>query len=127
MVKKEPKYYGKTTEELKSMTITQFMKIVPSRVRRTLKRGFTPAQKIFMEKVNSGAKEVKTHCRDMIVIPEMLGKKILVHNGKKFVPVEIDIEKLGCFLGEFALTRSSVSHSAPGVGATRSSGAISVR
>jgi len=78
MVKKEPKYYGKTTEELKSMTITQFMKIVPSRVRRTLKRGFTPAQKIFMEKVNSGAKEVKTHCRDMIVIPEMLGKKILV-------------------------------------------------
>jgi len=64
---------------------------------------------------------VKTHCRDMIILPSFVGKTIGVHNGKEFQPVKIQPEMIGHYLGEFALTRKRVKHSGPGVGATRSS------
>ena len=65
--------------------------------------------------------------RNTIIIPEMVGKNIMVYNGKLFAPVKVEIDMLGHYLGEFALTRKSVKHSAPGVGATKSSAAVSVR
>ena len=70
---------------------------------------------------------VKTHCRDMIVLPEMLGVTIGVYNGKEFVPIEITPEMIGHYLGEFALTRRRVSHGAPGVGSTKSSQYVPLR
>ena len=84
---------------------------------------------IKIQKVREGKykKPIKTHCRNMVIIPEMLGLLIGVHTGKEFVPVEITVEKLGHYLGEFRMTRTKVSHSAPGVGATRSSAAASVK
>ena len=63
----------------------------------------------------------------MIIIPDMIDKTIKVHNGKEFVQLIIMPEMLGHRLGEFSLTRKKISHSAPGVGATRSSSAVSVR
>ncbi|MDO8555781.1 MAG: ribosomal protein S19 family protein, partial [Nanoarchaeota archaeon] len=60
----------------------------------------------------------------MVIIPEMLGIMIHVHKGREFVPVEITPEMLGHYLGEFAQTRQKVGHSAPGIGATRSSSGI---
>lgn len=63
----------------------------------------------------------------MIVLPEMVGKLIQVHNGKIFAPVAITDEMIGHYLGEFALTRQKVKHSAPGIGATKSSAAASVK
>ncbi|MEM3151636.1 MAG: ribosomal protein S19 family protein, partial [Candidatus Bathyarchaeia archaeon] len=67
------------------------------------------------------SKPIKTHCRDMIILPEMVGLTILVHNGKEFVPVEIKPEMIGHYLGEFAITNKRVVHGAPGIGASRSS------
>jgi len=64
---------------------------------------------------------IKTHCRDMVILPEMVGLTIQVHNGKEFVQVEITTEKVGHYLGEFALTRKKVVHGMPGIGASRSS------
>jgi len=63
----------------------------------------------------------------MIIVPEMIGKRIMIHNGKTFQEITINVEMIGRYLGEFVLTRQKVAHSAPGVGATKSSAAVSVR
>jgi small subunit ribosomal protein S19 len=127
MVKKEFKFHGKSEEEIKKMSAKEFAEIANARARRTLKRGFNEYQKTLLERIRSGDKEIKTHCRDMLIIPEMIGMKIHVYNGKEFMPVEITSELIGHFLGEFAMTRRKVQHSAPGIGATRSSASASVR
>lgn len=123
---------GKTIEELKQMSIKDFTELIPSRQRRSILRGFTDAQKVLLSKIratNKGEykKSIKTHCRDMIILPEMVGLTIHIHRGKDFVPIMIVPEMLGHYLGEFSLTRSKVAHSAPGVGATKSSGAVKVK
>ncbi|MDH5788198.1 MAG: ribosomal protein S19 family protein, partial [Candidatus Bathyarchaeota archaeon] len=63
----------------------------------------------------------KTHVRDMIILPEMVGTTLFVHNGKDFVQVEIKPEMIGHCLGEFAITNRPVKHGTPGIGASRSS------
>ena len=117
-------FRGKTMEELLMMTMEDFSKLLKSRPRRSLTRGFTKQEKklleVIREKKETG-KIVKTHCRDMIVIPEMVNVKIGIHNGKEFVPVDIKEGMIGHRLGEFAMTRRNVKHSSPGLGATRSS------
>ncbi len=124
---KETLFKGKTAEELKKMDLEEFVKLIPSRERRTLRRGFTEQQKIFLKQIKKDKRDIKTHCRDMLIIPEMIGKKVRIHNGKEFTPVIITHEMLGHRLGEFVLTRKRVQHSAPGVGATRSSASLSVK
>ncbi|MBN2567104.1 30S ribosomal protein S19 [Candidatus Woesearchaeota archaeon] len=127
MAKKEFRYRGKTIEELQELGIKEFAELLPARARRSLLRGFSEQQKTLLKKVRAGAKNIETHCRDMVILPEMVGMTIKVHQGKSFVPVMIQEDMVGHVLGEFALTRNRVQHSAPGVGATRSSAAISVR
>ena len=112
---------------MKELDLQTFMQLIPSRQRRSLQRGFTDAQKSFLKRLENGEDRVKTHCRDMIVLPVMLGKTILVYTGKAFAQVIVQPEMLGHYLGEFAPTRKSVTHSSAGVGATRSSKAISAR
>ncbi|MBN1156061.1 30S ribosomal protein S19 [Candidatus Woesearchaeota archaeon] len=126
MAKKEFTLRGKTVEEMKNMSLTEISEYLPSRERRKIKRGFTDAEKIFLKNIEKN-NNVETHCRDMIVLPVMVGKIIKVHNGKTFLPITIAAEMIGHRLGEFALTRGRVQHSAPGIGATRSSASISVR
>lgn len=127
MAKKEFTYRGKTIEELKKMDIKQFMELVPSRIRRTLKRGIGEEQKKVIEKIRKQKKNIKTHCRDLIILPEMVGATVKVHQGKEYVAIIINEEMVGHVIGEFALTRKKVGHSAPGVGATRSSSALSMK
>ena len=120
-------FHGKTIVELKDMGTKEFSELLPSRQRRSLLRGFSEPQKKFLKRLEKKGNNVKTHCRDMVILPQMLEKTILVYNGKQFIAVLIQPEMLGHFLGEFAMTRPKVSHSAPGVGATRSSASVSVR
>lgn len=132
MMAREFYYRGKTLEELKKMSVKELMDIMPSRIKRSLKKGFTDPQKILLKiltdsREGKSKKSIKTHCRDMIILPEMVGQSILVHNGKEFVNVVITGEMLGHYLGDFAHTRKKVSHSAPGIGATKSSAAASVK
>ena len=127
MARKEFTYRGKTLEELKRLSLTEFMQLIPSRQRRTLKRGFTDQEKLLLKKIRQKKGNIETHCRDMIVLPEMMGLTIKVHQGKEFIPVLIQEEMIGHVLGEFAMTRRRVQHNAPGIGATKSSGALSVR
>lgn len=127
MAKKEFTYRGKTVEELKKMSISEFKELLPARQRRSLKRGLTEQQKRLLKRTRNGEKDIKTHCRDMIILPEMIGFMIKVHNGKEFVAVMVTEEMLGHYLGEFVITRQKVEHSAPGIGATRSSASLSVK
>jgi small subunit ribosomal protein S19 len=107
----------------------EFINLLPSRQRRSLQRGLTPEQRILLEKMRKAQEAaskgedatIKTHVRDMIVLPEMVGVKISVHNGKEFIPVEIRPEMIGHYLGEFAITNKPVRHGTPGIGASRSS------
>ena len=126
---KEFMYRGYTLDNLQSMSMDEFINLLPSRQRRSLHRGLTPEQRILLEKLRE-AKEalkrdqnvtIKTHVRDMIILPEMAGTTILVHNGKEFVSVEIKPEMIGHYLGEFAITNKPVRHGTPGIGASRSS------
>lgn len=126
MVKKEFTFRGKTLEELQDMSLEELRTLLPARARRTLKKGLTDQQKILLQNIRK-TNNVKTHCRDMIILPEMVDKIVRVYNGKDFVAVTIQPEMIGHRLGEFVLTRRKVQHSAPGIGATRSSASISVR
>src|SRR2546426_1071903 len=72
-------------------------------------------------RANGPAGAGRTHCRDVPILPDFIGKKVAIHNGKEFVTVEIKAEMIGHYVGEFAMTRKPVTHSGPGVGATRSS------
>ena len=126
---KEETYRGKTLEELQNMPLEEFMNLLPSRQRRRLARGFTEQQRILLQKIRKAKQlmakgkkvTIRTHVRDMIIIPEMIGVTIEVHNGKIYIPVTITPLHLGHYLGEFAVTNKRVVHGNPGVGATRSS------
>jgi small subunit ribosomal protein S19 len=115
-------YKGKDFEDIRKISLEEFSRLVPARERRTLKRGFTENQKKLLKKIRENPKKFhRTKCRDMLIIPELIGTKIGVYDGKEYKPIEIIPEMLGHRLGEFALTRKQVKHSAPGFGATRSS------
>lgn len=117
---REFRYRGYKFEELQKMTLDEFAELLPSRERRKVKRGFTEQEEKLLRKLREKGM-ARTHCRDMVVLPEMVGKIIFVHSGKEFVKVEIKPEMIGHRLGEFVLTRRFEKHSGPGVGATRSS------
>jgi len=122
-------YRGFTLDQLQGMSMDEFIKLLPSRQRRSLHRGLTSRQRGLLENVRKKTEAaekgsniiVKTHIRDMIILPEMVGATILVHDGKEFVSVEIKPEMIGYYLGEFAITNKPVKHGTPGIGASRSS------
>jgi len=115
-------YRGKTLEEIKGMGLEEFRKLVNSRQRRSLKRGFREAQKKLLESIRKDrTKFHRLKCRDLIIIPELIGVKLGIYNGKEYLQLGIRPEMIGHRLGEFVPTRKIVKHSAPGFGATRSS------
>ena len=120
---KEFTYRGKTIADLKALDTREFAKIVKSRTRRAILRQSTEIENFVAKcvKCKSKNKKIKTHLRDIIIVPKMVEYTIEVHNGKTFLPVLIIPEMLGHRLGEFALTRNKVKHGAAGIGATKSS------
>ncbi|HLC86146.1 MAG TPA: 30S ribosomal protein S19 [Candidatus Nanoarchaeia archaeon] len=131
-MKKEQTYRGKNITELAKLEQKELLAYMNSREKRVLKRGFTEQQKKLLMKIKKAkdgkfSKLIKTHCRDMIIMPNMVGLTIHIHAGREFVPVTIEEDMIGHYLGEFAMTRKKVQHSAPGIGATKSSAAMSVK
>ena len=99
---------------------------MPSRQRRSIKRGFSEDKQKIIKKL-SKLDTIKTQVRDMIVLPQFVGKTIKIHNGKDFQPILIQEDMVGMFFGELSMTRRRVQHNAPGVGATKSSSNVSVK
>ncbi|HTY14756.1 MAG TPA: 30S ribosomal protein S19 [Methanoregulaceae archaeon] len=114
-------YHGFRLEELQGMGISELLPVMPARPRRKITRGLTRGEENFLARIRAGDDKIRTHLRDMIIMPEMIGKEIEIYNGKEFQKVEIQPEALFHYLGEFALTRRKVSHGSAGIGATRSS------
>jgi len=120
-------YRGHTLEELQDMDLEDVAELLPARQRRSITRGLSvEKQKLLDEAREAGEEEtandpIRTHLRDMPIVPEMVGITFAVYNGQSFERVNVEPEMLGHYLGEFQLTRTSVEHGQAGIGATRSS------
>ena len=119
-------YKGKTIEELQKIPNDELFALLNSRQRRSLKRGLSDNKKkligeIKLAKEGKNKNPIKTHQRDIIILPYMVGTTINVFSGKEFTPITISIEMIGHYVGEYVITNKRVSHGAPGVGASRSS------
>ncbi|MCP8307428.1 MAG: 30S ribosomal protein S19 [archaeon] len=123
---REFKYRGYTLEQLQSTSLEAFLSLLPSRQRRSLNRGISDEKRKLLEEVRA-AKDgklknpIKTHARDMVILPYMVGLTIHLHNGKEFIPIEIKPQMIGHYLGEYVITNKRVTHGTPGIGASRSS------
>jgi small subunit ribosomal protein S19 len=126
---KEFYFRGYNLEQLQQTSMDDFIRLLPARQRRSLLRGLTDDQKKLLEHIRevrrASEKEkkspIRTQCRDMIILPEMAGLTILVHNGKEYAQVDITPAMIGHYLGEFSSPIKKVSHGTPGIGASRSS------
>ncbi len=129
LAKRQFLYRGYTLEELKKMNMDEFIRLVPARIRRSLKRGLPHRHKKVLERLRKAyrAKKkgkdivIRTHCRDMPIFPEMVGLTVGVYNGKEFKVFEILPSMIGTYLGQYAICTTHVTHGNPGIGATRSS------
>ncbi|MHB8566006.1 MAG: 30S ribosomal protein S19 [Nitrososphaerales archaeon] len=123
---REYKYRGQSLEQLQGMSFESFLQLLPSRQRRTLNRGISDEKKKLIEEtrlMKEGKLKgpIKTHARDMIILPGMVGLTVQVHSGKEFVALEVKPEMVGHYLGEYVITNKKVVHGTPGIGASRSS------
>ncbi|ACV12463.1 ribosomal protein S19 [Halorhabdus utahensis DSM 12940] len=120
-------YRGHTLEELQDMSVEEVAELLPARMRRSIKRGLSYEKRQLLEEARDAGEEetandpIRTHLRDMPILPEFVGITFAVHNGQSFERVKVEPEMLGHYLGEFQLTRTSVEHGQAGIGATRSS------
>ncbi len=126
---KEMKFRGKQIEELKKLDVREFAKYIRSKERRYLLRNFDVMGKFIISarEKSERNKAIRTHNRNLVIVPQLIDMNINIHNGKNFIPIKITQEMLGHRLGEFVPTRQKVEHSAPGIGATRSSASASVK
>ncbi len=118
---REFSYRGHSVEELQDMELDQLLPLFPARVRRSYNREMNHEQKKLFDDLLGDKEDIKTHVRDIIILPQFIGKTIELYNGNSYLKFEIRPEMIGHYLGEFAPTRKEVKHSGPGVGATRSS------
>ncbi|MFC6766270.1 30S ribosomal protein S19 [Natrinema soli] len=120
-------YRGHTLEELQSMELDEVVELLPARQRRSIERGLSvEKEKLRAEASEKGEEEtandpIRTHLRDMPILPEFVGLTFEVYTGQSFERVRVEPEMIGHYLGEFQLTRTSVEHGQAGIGATRSS------
>ncbi|MFB1065443.1 30S ribosomal protein S19 [Natrinema sp. CBA1119] len=120
-------YRGHTLEELQSMELDEVVELLPARQRRSIERGLSVEKEKLREEASEKGEEetandpIRTHLRDMPILPEFVGLTFEVYTGQSFERVRVEPEMIGHYLGEFQLTRTSVEHGQAGIGATRSS------
>lgn len=121
--KREFSFRGRSLKELQEMSLPDLAKVLGARARRSIRRGFNVETTRFFERLAATPPDrvVRTHCRDALVLPLHVGRRVAIHNGHAFTEVEVRPEMIGHYYGEFSLTRRFEKHSGPGVGATRSS------
>jgi len=123
-------YRGVDLDALLDMTSEELVKLFHARARRRFQRGLKRQPMALVKKLRKAKREapagekpepVRTHLRNMIIVPEMIGSIIGVYNGKTFNQVEIKPEMIGHYLAEFSISYKPVKHGRPGIGATHSS------
>ncbi|KAJ5427036.1 hypothetical protein N7501_005053, partial [Penicillium viridicatum] len=123
-------YRGIDLDQLLDLSSEQLRDVVHARARRRFNRGLKRKPMGLIKKLRKAKQEakpnekpdlVKTHLRDMIVVPEMIGSVVGIYSGKEFNQVEIKPEMVGHYLAEFSISYKPVKHGRPGIGATHSS------
>ncbi|XP_065863156.1 small ribosomal subunit protein uS19x [Euphorbia lathyris] len=123
-------YRGVDLDSLLDMSTDELVKLFSSRIRRRFQRGLKRKPMALIKKLRKAKLDaapgekpepVRTHLRNMIIVPEMIGSVIGVYNGKTFNQVEIKPEMIGHYTAEFSISYKPVKHGRPGVGATHSS------
>eukprot|EP01025_Chloroclados_australasicus_P035297 TRINITY_DN3598_c0_g1_i1.p3 TRINITY_DN3598_c0_g1~~TRINITY_DN3598_c0_g1_i1.p3 ORF type:complete len:147 (+),score=16.73 TRINITY_DN3598_c0_g1_i1:109-549(+) len=124
-------YRGVDLEQLLEMSLDDLLDLFRARVRRKfLRRSNKRKHNTLITKIRKAKKNapqgekpepVKTHLRDMIILPEMIGSQVGVYNGKVYNLVEIKPEMIGHYFGEFSITYKPTMHGRPGIGASTSS------
>lgn len=123
MKSKEVFYRGKSLDHLKTLSVRETAAFLPSRSRRSVLRNFQVIEK-FVQRCQasmSTKKKIRTHLRDIVIVPQLVGMTISIYNGKVFNDCTITANMIGHRLGEFSLTRTKVTHGTAGIGATKSS------
>jgi len=122
--KKEFNFRGKSLEELQKLDVREFASLLKARQRRSTLRQFQEIEEFVKrarKKLEKGKKFIRTHKRDIVIVPQLIGIKLQIYNGNKFIPLEITGDMLGHKFGEFAPTRAKIKHTKAGVGATKGS------
>ena len=123
---KEFAYNGLSEKELNGLSLEKLLAVFPARARRSLTRGINDDKRKLIKaikttKTDKTSTSIKTHLRDLIILPFMVGVTVNVFSGKEFMPVNITTQMIGHYLGEYVITNKRVNHGAPGVGSSRSS------
>ncbi|GAB4818211.1 hypothetical protein N2152v2_005257 [Parachlorella kessleri] len=123
-------YRGVDLDQLLDLSTDELIELFPARQRRRFQRGLKRKALALIKKLRKAKKEapagekpepVRTHLRNMIIIPEMIGSVVGVYNGKTFNQVEIKPDMVGTYLAEYSISYKPVKHGKPGIGATHSS------
>src|SRR2546428_13463802 len=98
---------------MKAMAPGGNIQLPPAPPRRSFIRGLDDKRLTFVEKLRANGTDeaVRTHCRDVPILPAFIGKKGAVHNGKEFFTAEIKAEMIGHHTGESPTTRKRVRKS----------------
>mmetsp|Transcript_8301 Transcript_8301/g.10916 ORF Transcript_8301/g.10916 Transcript_8301/m.10916 type:complete len:150 (+) Transcript_8301:81-530(+) len=128
-------FRGIDLDQLLDISNDELCELLHARARRKMTRtgrggGFKRKHRAFLKRLRKAKKDapegerpqpIKTHLRDMLVLPEMIGSMLGVHNGNQYALVEVKPEMVGFYLGEFAITYKPVTHGRPGIGSTTTS------
>ena len=119
-------YRGKGLDDLQNIPNDKLLELFTARQRRSLKRGINDEKRKLSNEIKDSKDgksktPIRTHKRDLIILPYMIGATVNVFSGKEFTPITLVPEMIGHYLGEYVITNKRVSHGVPGVGASRSS------
>ncbi|CAD7970643.1 unnamed protein product [Amoebophrya sp. A25] len=122
-------YRGIELEKLLTMDNQELIGLMNARQRRKFSRGISRAPTTLLKKLRAAKLEtaygekpnaVKTHLRNMVIVPEMVGSIVGVYNGKQFINAEVKPEMIGTYLAEYAITYKPIRHGKPGMGGAAS-------
>merc|ERR1740129_2150423 len=122
---KKFQYRGVELEKLLDLSNTALMDLMCARQRRKFSRGISRAPTTLLKKLRKAKTEtpygekpaaVKTHLRNMVIVPEMIGSVVAIYNGKQFINVEIKPDMIGHYLAEFSITYKPIRHGRGGGG-----------
>merc|ERR1712224_540816 len=115
-------FRGFELEELVEMKTEDILKLFTCRIRRKIRRGLNHNALTLIKKIrkaklasskcdnNENPSAIKTHLRDMVIVPEIAGSLLGIYNGKAFNGVELKAEMIGMYLGEFSTSYAPVGH-----------------
>merc|ERR1711948_218095 len=117
-------FRGLELDDLLKLPTDALYDLFRSRIRRKLNRskGFKGKYLKLLTKLRNSKKNlqpgekppmVKTHLRNCVVTPEMIGSIVGVYTGKEYKPVEVKFDMIGKYLGEFAMTYNPTLHNRP--------------